>query len=75
MAADAAVMVQGRSHLLECQHDGCDYVVAVRAGDLPLQCPIPKGGCGRDGFWQISRIYIWNMKDLRVLRALGISPD
>ena len=62
--------MRGRSHLLECQHPTCEHVLIVAAGDLPLRCQ----ACRQHGFWQVSQVYIWDLKDLKVLRALGISP-
>lgn len=62
--------MRGRSHLLECLHDGCEHVLIVAAGELPLRCRM----CKRHGFWQVSQVYIWDVKDVKVLRALGISP-
>lgn len=63
-------MNHGRSHLLECQNPDCDYVTIVAAGDLPTRCQ----ACNQRGFWMVSQVYIWDLKDLKVLRALGISP-
>lgn len=60
-----------RTHLLSCVHEGCDYVARVVAGDLPARCP----RCHQVGHWQIDRVYLWSLKDFRMLRALGISPD
>lgn len=70
----SAVTTPGRSHLLECQHEGCTYAMVIAAGELPARCPLPKG-CGQPGFWMVSRVYVWDPADVRRLKALWISPD
>lgn len=59
------------SHLLICLHDACQHAMYVPAGDLPTRCP----ECRQHGFWRIDRVMVWSVKDLRLLRVLGISPE
>jgi hypothetical protein len=65
-----------RTHRLVCK--ACGYVLFVRSGDLPTQCPHagthdPEGP--GQAIWIVASGYEWDLRDLRTLRALGISPE
>jgi hypothetical protein len=60
-----------KTHALSCLNDGCDHIALVVAGELPTRCP----KCYQDGKWQIDRIMIWSLDDLRLLKRIAISPE
>lgn len=62
-----------KTHLLSCLHPECGHVMIVAAGDLPARCP--NDGCRREGWWQIDRVMIWSVQDLKLLRHFRIAAD